>query len=369
MMDSIVDMSQHMMNNISSITGTKSYFLRGQDDWDEQCTKRIGICTIFLVLCPLMSILNMNRKDQVTKKSRNHFQVETKADVFCVLSYFATIGFVVWTLAYRASESYVDSRWNWPSPLGLSMGIGSVFVFQVLLTTFHYARHRWSFLWANDHVIQVEKPSLNFSKELLAHATRWEGLALLLPYLCLTWMFNLMPQSYYDLSHDKACVLFFGLFDPIEVVLQLLCVDFFMYLAHISEHRINWLYRSGHKRHHRWKNPRLFDAYSGHFYDTTLMILVPLYAAANVVHSSCPGYIAFGTTYATYLMLLHAEYALPWDAWSRRLGIGTAYDHNVHHVSTVYNYGHFFMLWDHVFGTYLDAGNVKKIRINKQKLN
>eukprot|EP00940_MAST-03C_sp_MAST-3C-sp2_P001362 g1362.t1 len=233
----------------------------------------------------------------------------------------------------------------------------------VFLVGFHYARHRWGVFGASGNVIQTEKPHLDFSQELVAHATRWEGIALLLPYLCLTWMLRMMPQSYYDLTNESACVSFFGLFDPTHVFLQLISVDFFMYLAHITEHRLGWLYRKGHKKHHKWTNPRLFDAYSGHIYDTTLMILVPLYATANVVPSNCGGYICFGTTYSAYLMLIHSEYALPWDAWSRALGIGTAHDHNVHHTKIVYNFGHFFMLWDQLFGTYMDPTTVKKFRV------
>lgn len=262
------------------------------------------------------------------------------------------------------------TTWEWPHPLGLSIGVGSVFAFQLVLIAFHYSRHAYGLFDAERNVIQIQKPVLNFAEELIAHASRWEGFALLLPYLCLTWMLDLMPSSYYELDARHTCVPVFNFFDPTLVWFQLLSVDLFMYLAHITEHRLSWLYRCGHKKHHRWTNPRLFDAFSGHVIDTSLMILVPLFATANLVHSNCGSYVVFGTVYSAYLMLIHSEYALPWgiDRVARMVGIGTAHDHNVHHTKVVYNFGHFFMCWDQIFGTYMDPESVTKFRLAKEQV-
>jgi lathosterol oxidase len=62
--------------------------------------------------------------------------------------------------------------------------------------------------------------------------------------------------------------------------------------------------------------------------------------------------MAFGSLYANWLTLIHSEYSHPWDSTFRFLGFGTAADHHVHHKMFVFNYGHLFMYWDRIFGTY-----------------
>lgn len=113
-----------------------------------------------------------------------------------------------------------------------------------------------------------------------------------------------------------------------------------------------FFYQNTHKPHHRFTNPRLFDAFNGSLGDTVFMILLPLYATANIIHCNVWSYMAFGTIYANYLTLIHSEYTNPWDPYVSFLGIGTAGDHHVHHARFFYNYGHLFTYWDRVFGTY-----------------
>jgi lathosterol oxidase len=77
--------------------------------------------------------------------------------------------------------------------------------------------------------------------------------------------------------------------------------------------------------------------------DTILMILVPLMITARLVNANVWSYMAFGSLYANWLTMIHAEYAHPWDGLFRRLGLGTAADHHVHHKLFKYNFGHLFM--------------------------
>ena len=80
------------------------------------------------------------------------------------------------------------------------------------------------------------------------------------------------------------------------------------------------LYAMSHKPHHRFTNPRLFDAFNGSATDTFLMILVPLFLTSKLVHCNVWSYMAFGSLYANWLTLIHAEYAHPWDPLFRKLG-------------------------------------------------
>ena len=78
---------------------------------------------------------------------------------------------------------------------------------------------------------------------------------------------------------------------------------------HRAEHAISpYLYRLSHKPHHRFTNPRLFDAFNGSVADTILMILVPLYTTAVCVRGvNVWSYMAFGSLYANWLTLIHSE--------------------------------------------------------------
>ena len=118
------------------------------------------------------------------------------------------------------------------------------------------------------------------------------------------------------------------------------------------------LYQVSHKPHHKFLNPRLFDAFNGSPTDTFLMILVPLFFTANVVRTNVWSYMTFGSLYANWLCLIHSEYHHPWDRVFRRIGFGTAADHHVHHKLFNYNYGHLFMYYDRLFGTYKDPAAV-----------
>jgi hypothetical protein len=60
--------------------------------------------------------------------------------------------------------------------------------------------------------------------------------------------------------------------------------------------------------------------------------------------------------------MIHCEYRHPWDSLFEFLGVGTAEDHNIHHLLFKFNYGHFFMWWDWLLGTYKAPHTVKKFR-------
>lgn len=177
-------------------------------------------------------------------------------------------------------------------------------------------------------------------------------------YLSLTWMLRLMPSSYYKMD---------GHVQWSHVLMQLLSVDFFQYVAHYLEHKIpfskHWFYRSSHKPHHVFKAPLLTDAFNGSTTDTICMILGPLYITALLVPANVWSYMAFGTIYGNYLCIIHCEHNQPWDSVFRALGIGTPGDHHVHHAKFKYNYGHIFMYWDRVFGTYRSPLDVPRLHV------
>lgn len=240
-------------------------------------------------------------------------------------------------------------------PLGLILGILAVAVGQVFMIFFH-AMRRASMLGETTRVQQKER-TYNFFDGLRSHLSQPEGFVLIGGYLVGTWMFGWMPSSYYN---------FHGGINWLHVFAQLLLQDGLQFLMHYGEHKLSsFIYRHSHKPHHRFTNPRLFDAFDGSLTDTTLMIVVPFIIVARIVPANVWSYMTFGSIYANWLVLIHSEYVHPWDAVFRKIGFGTAADHHVHHHFFVFNYGHLFMYWDKLAGTYRDPKDYVERAFNK----
>lgn len=252
---------------------------------------------------------------------------------------------------------YYDSSpmdyWNstrYPSPLGLTLGIAAVVVGQVFTLLYFHLWKKGMLGLAKTSVQKAGPPDYNYAEALFTHLAQPEGFLMLGGYLVSTWSFGLMPKSYYSFS---------GGVNWGHVLLQLLLQDAIQYGMHMVEHKAHpYLYQESHKPHHRFTNPKLFDAFNGSATDTFLMILVPLFITARIVPANVWSYMAFGSLYANWLTLIHAEYSHPWDWLFRSIGFGTSADHHVHHKMFVYNYGHLFMYWDMLLGTYRNPTQV-----------
>jgi len=239
-----------------------------------------------------------------------------------------------------------NDRTQSPKPLGLSLGIISVAVGQVFV---------WIVFYVFKYCGPQEPKSVQsrgarpyeFWEGLRTHVGQPEGFVLLFIYLTVTWMFKLMPNSYYS---------FDGCIQWRETFLCLVVQDGIQFVMHYLEHVVSpAFYQMSHKPHHRFTNPRLFDAFNGSLFDTICMITIPLILTANIVRTANAWtYMAFGASYACWLTLIHSEYAFPWDGIFRALGFGTPADHHVHHKVFKYNYGHLFMWFDQMAGTYRD---------------
>lgn len=229
--------------------------------------------------------------------------------------------------------------------LSLSLGLASVFFSQIITILYFYFYKQT--LYCKNKRIQNKIVNYSFTDETKKHLTQVEGLVMLGSYLSITWMYDIMPDSYY-LSE--------GYVNVIHVLQQCLIVDFFQTVMHVLEHKgfyiSRYIYITSHKPHHKFFNPFIFNAFNGSLIDTFLMIIVPLFITAQTIYCSLWSYIIFGNIYSIMLTLIHSEYHHPFDKIFRKLGIGTAADHNIHHKLQKYNYGHLFMYWDYMFNTY-----------------
>jgi len=249
---------------------------------------------------------------------------------------------------------------EWPDVTGLGLGLCAVMVAQMLVLVYHIVR---TIQLHNDKADSNMWPTL--ARQITGHVSQPEGFALLGLYLCGTWLLRLMPDSYYSLE---------GAVQWLHVLAQLLIVDLLQYTMHRLEHvSANvWpaLYQASHKLHHRFPTPNLTDAFHGSPVDTYLMILVPLFLTSIVsgfFNCNVWSYIWFGALYSSQLCLIHSNYDHPWGREFRKAGIATSADHHVHHKLYKYNYGHVFMYWDVIFGTYKQPDNIISFWSSKNK--
>jgi alternative squalene epoxidase len=243
-------------------------------------------------------------------------------------------------------ESWYSYEGENPKPLGLMLGILAVAVGQICLLLYFYC-HKYEFFGPVTSIQGKGAPIYEWKEGIFTHLAQPEGFVLLALYLSITWMCNWMPLSYYS---------FEGTIQWKETLVCLVLQDGFQYLMHRLEHIVSpWFYQVSHKPHHKFTNPRLFDAFNGSLTDTICMILIPLYATAMIVRTANVWtYMAFGSLYANWLTMIHSEYTFPWDRLFRVFGLGTPADHHVHHKVFKYNFGHLFMWFDQIFGTYRD---------------
>merc|ERR1712174_153708 len=167
-----------------------------------------------------------------------------------------------------------------PKPLGLCLGILAVAVGQCFVLLFFYLyRQGYYHLYSSSPPSPIQTQGArpyDFWEGVQTHLSQPEGFVLLTAYLSGTWMLKLMPVSYYS---------FVGGIDYKQVMLCLVLQDGVQFTMHRLEHVVSMeFYRKSHKPHHRFTNPRLFDAFNGSMYDTICMILIPLYITARLIH-------------------------------------------------------------------------------------
>ena len=270
-------------------------------------------------------------------------------NILLVTSLTSTIIVVPLLLTYKDNYKFIIpnkyySEFITPSYFGLIFGLSSVVIGHFFTLLYFYLLQNKYIL--NDLVpIQKKKLSIYFYYDaLISHLFQPEGFIMIGGYLIFTWMYKIMPLSYYS---------FTGNIIWMDVLQQLLIQDSLQFIMHIVQHKsYSILYKISHKPHHKFTNPKLFDAFNGSFMDTLIMIIFPLIITAQLVHTNVWSYITFGTLYANWLTLIHCEYSHPWDFLFRLIGFGTSGDHHVHHKLFIYNFGHLFMYWDILYGTY-----------------
>eukprot|EP00051_Salpingoeca_urceolata_P010086 m.122882 g.122882 ORF g.122882 m.122882 type:complete len:279 (-) comp16577_c0_seq7:71-907(-) len=174
----------------------------------------------------------------------------------------------------------------------------------------------------------------------------WLGLSLAAPQV----LRGAVPACIQDLSPRVAVG---------PLLTYFLVFDMLMWLVHVTQHNVHWLYKATHSRHHTIASPTIIVALTGFLPDTVLLILIPLHGTLFIVPGSTfATVVVFATAALIHLHMIHSSFKLPWDHAFRSLGIVNTYDHHVHHIHPKRNLAHFFTSIDRLLGTYVDPANL-----------
>lgn len=316
----------------------------------------LGLAVWPLMLSLPLVLNHTSRYHYTTLFPRSWYSMHGAGDMAWLDNYTTTTveevgGIWIWgsNILYGSSNTMNTSK-PLRHPLGLALGISAVVIGHVFLLLY-FRLHQQQILGKTTSIQSRGAVQYDYLAALTNHLSQPGGFVLLGLYLAITWIFNMLPPSYY--SFDGGILY-------TRVAMCLICQDLIQYIMHRTEHVAHpKIYRISHKPHHKFTNPKLFDAFDGSVFDTALMILLPLFVTAHVVRDcNVWTYMAFGSIYANWLTIIHSETTFCWERTFRKLGLGTAGDHHVHHKFFKYNFGHTFMWFDWVAGTYRNPKDV-----------
>ena len=198
-------------------------------------------------------------------------------------------------------------------------------------------------------------PLYRYDKSRVRHALPNVGLTLILVLTNLALSFSSAYLSAFSVRHGFGLFALIGLPVWSQVVLGVVALDFFAYIAHVLLHK-SWLGWQFHRVHHSESAVDVTTAFRQHPGETIWRILWQLAAIAVF---GLPLWIVIVYLILSTLnaQLEHANIKMN----SRldgllRLLIVTPHMHKVHHsrdqIQTDSNYSNIFSIWDRVFGTY-----------------
>lgn len=189
---------------------------------------------------------------------------------------------------------------------------------------------------------------------------RPEGISAVVAYIGMlivlgpvTDVFDVVPYAIKDLTPTLK---------PLVLAAYFLVFDLLMWCIHFCQHYWPWLYHHTHDQHHLIKSPTIVVALTGYLPDTCLLIILPFHLTQVLV--PCGNFVtvfAFASLSLWHLHMIHSEFQHPWDPLFRRLGLVTTHDHHGHHLRPKKNLAHFFVMYDKMFGTYIDPSKLSQL--------
>jgi len=123
-----------------------------------------------------------------------------------------------------------------------------------------------------------------------------------------------------------------------DIILILFFEDLFFFTSHYLFHKIPFIYRNVHKKHHRFQAPVGAASIYAHPIESIVCNLFPAIVGPFVAGTHIIVFWAWISIATINTVLSHSGYAF----WNQ--------DHDIHHEKFAYNYG--IGLFDRLFGTY-----------------
>ncbi len=145
--------------------------------------------------------------------------------------------------------------------------------------------------------------------------------------------------------------------DWLLIVVSILLLDFFHFLAHLIAHHTPSVWRL-HKIHHADEHVTAFSSLLHHPLES-LYVAVFITGLAVMLGMPVLVLVYFGIALSIHAVFSHADIAIPrWLDRKLRWLIVTPDVHRTHHSQNLAegnsNFGAMFTLWDRLFGTYVD---------------
>lgn len=131
-----------------------------------------------------------------------------------------------------------------------------------------------------------------------------------------------------------------------QVVVLLLFTETLIYWTHYAFHRVPWLWKHIHERHHKYRVPTPYSALSFNPMDSFLQA-VPHHIAAFFFPLHAGVYLASVTFVTLWAVCIHDRVSFvrwPWLNYTDH--------HTLHHWYSDFNLGQYFTVWDRLMGTY-----------------
>lgn len=141
----------------------------------------------------------------------------------------------------------------------------------------------------------------------------------------------------------------------LSIPVMLALHDLFFYALHRAMH-LPLLYRHVHEVHHRSVFPTAWAAYSFHPWEALFEALIVV-AILFVIPSHPLAFILFQTLSTLYNAYGHSgrEFYPPgWSGHALGRWVNSSTTHSLHHAAGRGNYGLYSLVWDRLFGSFLD---------------
>jgi len=147
-------------------------------------------------------------------------------------------------------------------------------------------------------------------------------------------------KMYYDVSEHGWGWL------AMQIVVLLLFTETLIYWTHYAFHRVPWLWKYIHERHHKYRVPTPYSALSFNPMDSFLQA-VPHHIAAFFFPLHAGVYLASVTFVTLWAVCIHDRVSFVRWRW-----LNYTDHHTLHHWYSDFNLGQYFTFWDRLVGTY-----------------